>query len=235
MNSRSVLIGVRDLLDKMTYRKGGPQAEEKKVNYSLGPRPPGREQAVIAVSAVRFPSRAPGVLADKLSAPGKSVALIIDHALAASGTAVAIGSIAFAASMIAQNNSGTRPEPSDGFRLARFGHTATHLAQEPLRPLTIHSIDYEATGSIFRPGSGHGAHRRGTRFNPATVPQGMDQADNYVLSFVYINMALVKSIRGFYAVRPGKVLPTAGRVRLIERRGDKWVLATEQTVIAETN
>lgn len=219
----------------MTNRKVGLHAGAKKINYSPCLRPPGREQAAIAVPAGRYLSRSPGALAAKFSSPRKSVAFTIDQALAAAGTAVAIGSIAFAASMIAQNSRGTKLVASDGFRLARLARTRNHLAQEPFRPLTLNSIDYEATGSIFRPVAGPGAQQTGTRHNPAAVPPAADQTDNYVLSFVYNNMALVKSIRGFYAAKPGTFLPGAGRIRSIERRGDKWILATEKTVISDTN
>jgi hypothetical protein len=142
--------------------------------------------------------------------------------------------MAFAASMVTHNNRGTGLDRSDDFRSTGLTRTATHLPLPPLRTLESHSIDYDATGSISLPEAKHGMHRPGAGLNPVKAPSTV-QSENYVLSFVYRNMALVNSKHGFYTAKLGTALPGAGHVLSIERRGHKWVLVTERTVIAETN
>jgi hypothetical protein len=220
--------------------KGGggrrPQAGAAQLVYSRRVRSPGQERGSVAVPAAKYMPRTPSLLNNKLFGLQKTVAFTIDHALTAAGIAVAIGSIAFAASMVAQNNRGTRAEPSDDFRLAKLARTGTPLAQEPFKTLDGPAIDYNATGSISRTEARHGVHRPRAGLNPAKAPSAAhQQSETYVLSFVYKNTALVKSHHGFYTAKPGTSLPGAGRVLSIERRGHKWVLVTERTDIAEAN
>jgi len=188
-----------------------------------------------SVPVGKRPPWRPNAFAYKHCRPG-FIAFTLDHALAAAGIAVAISSMAFATSTIAQNNRGTRLEPNNDYRLAQLARVTGHLAQEAARPVDIHSIDYTVTEPIIQPEAGYALHRAGSPLNPAkTPPVGYQQSESYVLSFVYNNMALVKSKHGFYAAKPGTWLPAAGLVLSIERRGHDWLLVTEKTAIAETN
>jgi hypothetical protein len=214
--------------------KGNRQAQAGATGaYFPRIRSPGQKQPAIGAAGGKCPARQPSALAVTPARPG-FIAFTIDHALAAGGLGVAISSLAFAAFMIAQSNRGTRLEPRDG-----FGHPARsqiHLAQEPFRPLNAQSIDYNATASIAHVEAAHGVRRPGQRLNSAEAPLAPHhQTENYVISFVYNNMALVKSKHGFYAAKPGSLLPGAGRVRSIDRLGPKWILVTENTIIAEAN
>jgi hypothetical protein len=196
-------------------------------------RLPGQMQPAIGAAVGKYPTRQPSASAVTPARLG-FIAFTIDHALAAAGLAVAISSMAFAALMIAQSNRGTRLEPSDGF--AHPARSQIHLAQEPFKPLITQSIDYNATASNAHAEAAHGVRRPGPRLNSAEASLAPHhQTENYVISFVYNNMALVKSKHGFYAAKPGSLLPGAGRVRSIDRLGPKWILVTENTIIAEAN
>jgi flagellar hook-basal body protein len=93
---------------------------------------------------------------------------LMGYNLASGGAGV---SMAFATSTIAQNNGGTRLEPKDDYRLAQPAHVRGHPAQEPARPLDIHSIDYTVTESIAGPEAGYAMHRPGAPLNPAKAPR----------------------------------------------------------------
>jgi len=201
--------------------------------YSPSIRLPGQKQPAIGAAVGKYPTRRPNALPVPPARPG-FIAFTTDYALAAAGLAVALSSMAFAAFMIAQSNRGTRLEPSGGFAHPARGQI--RLAQEQLRPLTTQSIDYNATASIAHADAAHVVRRPRPRLNSAEAPPAPHhRTENYVISFVYNNMALVKSNHGFYAAKPGSVLPGAGRVRSIDRLGPKWILVTENTIIAEAN
>jgi hypothetical protein len=207
-----------------------PQAGASKATYSPVIRLPAN-----GVPAGKRPPWRPNAFAHKHRRPG-FIAFTFDHALAAAGIAVAISSMAFATSMVTQNSRGRRLEPNDDFRLAQLARVRGHLAQEPARPLDIHSIGFTVTESIARPEARYAPAPARAPLNPAKAPPAAhQQSESYVLSFVYNSMALVKSKHGFYAAKPGSWLPAAGRVLSIERRGHNWILVTERTAIAETN
>jgi hypothetical protein len=53
-----------------------------------------------------------------------------------------------------------------------------------------------------------------------------------VLRDVYDGVALVEGRDGYQEVAVGQMLPGAGRVEAIERRGDRWVVVTSLGLIA---
>jgi septal ring factor EnvC (AmiA/AmiB activator) len=53
----------------------------------------------------------------------------------------------------------------------------------------------------------------------------------WVVRDVYDGTALVESARGMIEVAPGEILPGAGRVKSIERRGSGWILITSEGVV----
>ena len=213
-----------------------PQAGASIASFPLSARPPAREHASIAAPVASYTPRRPGNLKNKDFRPQKTLVITIDHLLAAAGMAVAIGSLAFAAFMVAQNSHGTRLESSDELLLNHLARTRFPIAQIPFGTLDNLSIDYNSTGSIPRSEARPGMHRPRARLNKAKGPTaGHQLSENYILSFIYKNMALVRSKQGLYAAKPGTPLPGAGHVRSIEKRGQKWVLVTERTVISGTN
>ncbi|MCI0735854.1 MAG: hypothetical protein L0Y50_06210 [Beijerinckiaceae bacterium] len=54
---------------------------------------------------------------------------------------------------------------------------------------------------------------------------------NWVVHDVYGGVALLESPRGTIEVAPGEILPGAGRVKSIERRGPGWIVITSQGVV----
>jgi hypothetical protein len=111
-----------------------------------------------------------------------------------------------------------------------------HLARKRSSTLDNGSIDFDSTASISRPETGFGMHRPRSRINETkTLSAAHQESESYVLIFVHKNMVLLKSAHGLYTAKLGTALPGAGHVLSIERRGQKWVLLTERTVIAETN
>ena len=51
---------------------------------------------------------------------------------------------------------------------------------------------------------------------------------------IYGGKAMVQTADGFVMVEPGKVIPGAGEVSRIERRGQEWVVVTTHGVIGQT-
>jgi hypothetical protein len=69
---------------------------------------------------------------------------------------------------------------------------------------------------------------------PALLPASVRAAippGGYVLRQVEDGIAFIESRDGLRTVAPGQVLPGAGKVRAIEKRGEKWVVVTSGGVI----
>ncbi len=56
-------------------------------------------------------------------------------------------------------------------------------------------------------------------------------ANGYVLRQASAGLAYIESRDGVHAVSPGHILPGAGRVQSIEKRGQKWIVVTSAGVI----
>ncbi len=74
--------------------------------------------------------------------------------------------------------------------------------------------------------------------DPARIPQENGDAarkphliTNWVVRDVYGGMALVESARGTIEVAPGEIIPGAGRVMAIERRGPGWIVITSKGLV----
>jgi hypothetical protein len=84
-------------------------------------------------------------------------------------------------------------------------------AKQPASPLKFAgNVSMETTGSIERP---------------------RPLLRRYVVLGARDDVALIEGRDGQYAVRPGDVLPGAGRVERIERAGGSWVVLTDQGLI----
>lgn len=74
--------------------------------------------------------------------------------------------------------------------------------------------------------------------DPARIPQENGDAarkphliTNWVVRDVYGGMALLESARGTIEVVPGEIIPGAGRVMAIERRGPGWIVITSKGLV----
>jgi hypothetical protein len=54
---------------------------------------------------------------------------------------------------------------------------------------------------------------------------------NWVVRDVYDGVALVESPRGSIEVAPGEIIPGAGTVKSIERRGAGWIVITSRGLV----
>ena len=54
---------------------------------------------------------------------------------------------------------------------------------------------------------------------------------NWVVRDVYGGIALIEGSRGAIEVAPGEIIPGAGRVKSIERRGPSWIVITSQGLV----
>ncbi|HET6375666.1 MAG TPA: hypothetical protein VFF88_06425, partial [Methylocella sp.] len=54
---------------------------------------------------------------------------------------------------------------------------------------------------------------------------------NWIVREVYDGTALVESPRGAIEVAPGEMIPGAGRVKSIERRGSGWIVITSEGIV----
>lgn len=153
----------------------------------------------------------------------------VDYSLGAAGVAAAIGSAAFAGYMVIHSDSGASASAP-----APLVHTANDADQS-----AAPSADYGATGSIRYGGAAAGgAAARGDQrdvFEQGAKPAARRNIilQGYVLRLVRNGFAIVRGRDGDYAVAPGLVLPEAGRVLSIQRRGNRWIVVTSNGVIAE--
>lgn len=154
----------------------------------------------------------------------KALALLADRGLIAAGIGAAIGSALFAGFMISRDN--RVPAFDGGHNLGRFSqphHIRPHQAQIGAEALESRRIDYSVTGSILRGDVGTRAQSAValSNFDKGNTIAGGIAAKTYVLRFVHEGVALLQSARGFYVAKRGTLLPDAGRILSIERRGDR--------------
>lgn len=212
-------------------------ARTSKPKRLVEPAPPsllsaqGRGRAVLGL-AISASARAKAMAATNAKAASVHVlALTVDHGLIAAGVAAAIGSASFAGFMMARDNShplfgGVEhlmifAQPSAG----SGGDRRLGLERAP------RSVDYDATGSIDEtplPRSPAAATPRGEEPDGTGVA-----AKGYVLRFTHAGAVIVDGPKGSYAAAPGVVLPDVGRILAVQNRNGRWVVSTENGVIAE--
>ncbi len=136
--------------------------------------------------------------------------------------------------------------PSGNFNLfARYDHLyqppATHA--EPAPDVATAAAPEAAPA---RAGRGDVARNEAVDFTPTgSLTPGADRAPgegrtsagnhplpNFTLRDVFDGKALVESRTSLSVVRPGSVLEGAGQVLSIEKRGERWVVLTQNGVIA---
>jgi len=165
--------------------------------------------------------------------PRFSPASNVDRLLAASGVVIACSSLAFAGYMLADSD---RPPRIAGMEylsiFARPSHSLATAAQlkaplaaEATNRLAAPSIDPTPTGSIFdKAASGQPVNLILTpmrNIDPKAPPSP------YRILDVSNGEAVIANQTGFRRVRAGDILPDLGRVNAIEKRGDHWVLTTQ--------
>ena len=163
----------------------------------------------------------------------------VDIMLAASGVAIAFSSMVFAGYMVADVD---RPPRIAGMEyLSVFAKPNHSLAADaPGAPppmaqtgvnLAARSIDPTPTGSIGdRGGAGRPINLILTPDPILTPTRNGDlktPVSPYKLLDVANGEALIQSDVGFRHVRAGDTLPDVGRINTIEKRGDHWVLLTQ--------
>lgn len=189
--------------------------------------------------ATRFPSRR-DAFQHFLSAPTHSHSLLtIDHGLVAAGIGAAIGSAAFAAYMITRDNS--HPVFGGAEHLMLFAQplgAGSHQRRiDAVRPLE-RPFDFGATGSIRRGGLSGAAESRddaaaASRDDEIQTDPRDVTLEGYVLRFARNGVAFVQSAQGSFVVARGAILPGAGRVHSIEKRGNRWVVVTARGLVSE--
>ncbi|MGO9007067.1 MAG: hypothetical protein ACLQIQ_03970 [Beijerinckiaceae bacterium] len=156
----------------------------------------------------------------------------IDQILVATGVAGAVASAGFAALMISTDHS--RPMFNGIEHLMLFAQPI-HGRPGPIvarthEPPADAGVDYSATGTIRKSDPRSSDNTEGTMVRaPATEPV----ITGYVLQEAQIGAALVQGHGRAYRVKPGNLLPGAGRVLSVEQREDKWVVVTTQGIIVD--
>lgn len=157
----------------------------------------------------------------------------VDRLLAASGVAIACSSLAFAGYMLADSD---RPPRIAGMEylsiFARPSHSLVTAARlkapvvaEATNQPAPQSIDPTPTGSILdKAASGRPVN---LILTPMRNIDPKPPSSPYRLLNVSNGEALIASQSGFHRVRAGDILPDLGRVNAIEKRGDHWVLLTQ--------
>jgi hypothetical protein len=171
--------------------------------------------------------------APRLSAARFGLRSNIDIMLAASGVGIALSSLVFAGYMLSDAD---RPPRIAGMEYLSVFAKPNHslLAEQGMAPpaavaaainLAAKAIDPTPTGSIAD------KNVSGRPVNLILTPirdlDARSAASGYKLLDVVNGEALVQSDIGFRHVRIGDTLPDLGRVNAIEKRGDHWVLTTQ--------
>ncbi len=156
-----------------------------------------------------------------------------DRMLAVSGVLIACCSLAFAGYMMADVD---RPARIVGMEyLSIFARPSHSLiaAEPPKAPASVEatnnfapqSVDPTPTGSIRE--SSVSARPLDLIVSPVRELDPKAPPSAYKLLEVSDGEALIESETGFRRVKVGDVLPDLGRVKTIEKRGDHWLLTTQ--------
>jgi hypothetical protein len=116
-------------------------------------------------------------------------------------------------------------------KLAQVLERLDRIERQIAAPLATASI-----GAIPAPGKAAAGKQAQLAVAPATPPlenaKGHPQLiTNWVVRDVYDGIALVESPRGSIEVAPGEIIPGAGTVKSIERRGAGWIVITSRGLV----
>ena len=110
----------------------------------------------------------------------------------------------------------------------------TQIAAAPVKlvPENEHGKKKLGDPSAFDPSQNSSAPRTpGSFASPLLAPGGPQLITTWVVRDVYNGIALLESPHGSIEVTPGEIIPGAGRVKSIERRGSGWVVITTRGVV----
>jgi hypothetical protein len=118
-----------------------------------------------------------------------------------------------------------------GAKFSQVLERLNRVERQIAAPLTPASI-----GAAAAPGKAAAGKQAQLAVAPATPPlenaKGHPQLiTNWVVRDVYDGIALVESPRGAIEVAPGEIIPGAGMVKSIERRGGGWIVITSRGLV----
>jgi hypothetical protein len=169
----------------------------------------------------------------------------VDVALAGFGVVIALSSLAFAGYMVVDGGGSPRIAGMEYFSV--FASPSRPLAAAEKRPLVValtppsatesttpptaaRAVDLTPTGSIpVRPAGA----RPVSVLAPIRAIDSSPAASPYKLLDVLNGEALIQTDVGLRHVRAGDLLPDLGRVNSIEKKGDHWVLLTQNGAALE--
>ncbi len=113
-----------------------------------------------------------------------------------------------------------RREPAA--KLSQVIERLDRIEQQIAAPLAAASL-----GAAAAPGRA----AAGKQAQLAVAPEHPRLIPNWVVLDVYDGVALIESPRGSIEVAPGEIIPGAGRVKSIERRGKGWIVITSRGLV----
>ncbi len=214
--------------------KGGKRAQGPDQRGAEGRTPPyktlPRKRVVFGIGLTAGASKSVASAHAK-AASLHALTLTVDHGLAAVGVAVAVASASFAGFMIVRDNS--HPMFGGVEHLMIFAQPiggAPNHRPLPLERGANRPVDYNATGSIDDAAAGASGLEAPRASELAAAPEALK---GYVLRFARNGAVMVEGPKGSFAAMPGATLPDAGRILSIENRNGRWVIMTENGMIAE--
>ncbi len=125
-----------------------------------------------------------------------------------------------------------RMQREPGAKLAQIIERLDRMEHQIAAPLAAGSA---ATGSAAAAAANPGKPPRTAEAKPFPEPAGGQRAPqlitNWVVRDVYDGIALLESPHGSIEVIPGEIVPGAGIVKAIERRGAGWIVITSRGVV----
>jgi len=227
-------------LRKERLRAGGPKQSRGGMSWRSAGAAPAGARVLFGFALGRGAPAKAASAAQAKAASAHILALTVDHGLVAAGVAAAIGSASFAGFMVTRDNS--HPLFGGIEHLMIFaqpiGATGGLRRQEPEMAM-VRSVDTDATGSIKLPPLRAGDDGAVSAWSGAP-PDVADKPDaarapvkGYVLRFTRKGAMVVDGPKGSYGAAPGVVLPDRGRILSIQNRNGRWVVLTENGMIAE--
>ena len=203
---------------------------------------PAATAAAVVSLRPKGPRAAPG-------RPAKEIRSFADWALHGLGVGAATASAGFATYALVFSTG--EVVPSGNFNVfARYDHlyqaptirsgTDTETASAPETAPPARSavaskgdgIDFTPTGTLPAASDGAGDDAKAAQAGAGRTASASRALPNFKLRDVFDGKALVESRSSLSVVRPGSVLDGAGQVLSIEKRGDQWVVLTQNGVIA---
>ena len=204
--------------------------------------------AATAAAAVSLRPKGPRATTGR---PAKEVRSFADWALHGLGVGAATASAGFATYALVFSTG--EVVPSGNFNIfARYDHlyqaptvrrgadTETASAPEdapapPARSAVAakgDGIDFTPTGTLAAASDAAEGDAKAVQTGAGRTASANRALPNFKLRDVFDGKALVESRSSLSVVRPGSVLDGAGQVLSIEKRGDQWVVLTQNGVIA---